>query len=97
MRDCEGGAKDGDKVAVEILLRGNRQEDHRVGVAMRFGSSQTRPSAAPRLCSMRRTYRSRFPDKVLWRRAELENAEVTEADCEGRMDLHAVHLHHRQR
>ena len=39
MRDCEGGAKDGDKVAVEILQRGNRQEDHRVGVAMRFGSS----------------------------------------------------------
>ncbi len=39
MRDCEGGAKDGDKVAVEILMRGNRQEDHRVGVAMRFGSS----------------------------------------------------------
>ena len=38
-RDCEGGAKDGDKVAVEILNRGNRQEDHRVGVAMRFGSS----------------------------------------------------------
>ena len=38
MRDCEGSAKDGDKVAVEILLRGNRQEDHRVGVAMRFGS-----------------------------------------------------------
>ena len=25
MRDCEGGAKDGDKVAVEILQRGNRQ------------------------------------------------------------------------
>ena len=38
MRDCEGSAKDGDKVAVEILLRGSRQEDHRVGVAMRFGS-----------------------------------------------------------
>lgn len=37
-RDCEGGAKDGDKVAVEILQRGTRQEDHRVGVSMRFGS-----------------------------------------------------------
>lgn len=32
-RDCEGGAKDGDKVAVEILQRGTRQEDHRVGVS----------------------------------------------------------------
>ena len=53
MRDCEGSAKDGDKVAVEILLRGNRQEDHRVGVAMRF-AAVTKPSAAQRHCSTRR-------------------------------------------
>ena len=54
MRDCEGGAKDGDKVAVEILMRGNRQEDHRVGVAMRFGSSDEAKRCA-KLCSTPRT------------------------------------------
>ena len=64
MRDCEGGAKDGDMVAVEILQRGNRQEDHRVGVAMRFGNSDEAK--------------------------KLENAEVSEKDTEGRMDLRAL-------
>jgi ribonuclease R len=69
-RDCEGGAKDGDKVAVEILNRGNRQEDHRVGVAMRFGSSDEakrcakallygmRPRSSRAQRSLRRTARA---------------------------------------
>ena len=34
--------------------------------------------------------RSRFPDKVREEAKKLENAEVTEADCEGRMDLRAL-------
>ena len=62
MRDCEGGAKDGDKVAVEILQRGNRQEDHRVGVAMRFGSSDEAKRCAKALLYAQ-DIRSRFPDK----------------------------------
>ena len=62
-RDCEGGAKDGDKVAVEILNRGNRQEDHRVGVAMRFGSSDEAKRCAKALLYAK-DIRTRFPDKV---------------------------------
>ena len=89
MRDCEGGAKDGDKVAVEILQRGNRQEDHRVGVAMRFGSSDEAKRCAKALLYAQ-DIRSRFPDKVREEAKKLENAEVTEADCEGRMDLRAL-------
>ena len=88
-RDCEGGAKDGDKVAVEILNRGNRQEDHRVGVAMRFGSSDEAKRCAKALLYAQ-DIRSRFPDKVREEAKKLENAEVTEADCEGRMDLRAL-------
>ena len=57
-----GGAKDGDKVAVEILQRGNRQEDHRVGVAMRFGSSDEAKRCAKALLYAQ-DIRSRFPDK----------------------------------
>ena len=89
MRDCEGGAKDGDKVAVEILQRGNRQEDHRVGVAMRFGSSDEAKRCAKALLYAQ-DIRNRFPDKVREEAKKLENAEVTEADCEGRMDLRAL-------
>ena len=89
MRDCEGGAKDGDKVAVEILNRGNRQEDHRVGVAMRFGSSDEAKRCAKALLYAK-DIRTRFPDKVRDEAKKFEGAEVSEKDCEGRMDLRAL-------
>ena len=88
-RDCEGGAKDGDKVAVEILNRGNRQEDHRVGVAMRFGSSDEAKRGAKALLYAK-DIRTRFPDKVRDEAKKFEGAEVSEKDCEGRMDLRAL-------
>ena len=88
-RDCEGGAKDGDKVAVEILNRGNRQEDHRVGVAMRFGSSDEAKRCAKALLYAK-DIRTRFPDKVRDEARKFEGAEVSEKDCEGRMDLRAL-------
>ena len=88
-RDCEGGAKDGDKVAVEILNRGNRQEDHRVGVAMRFGSSDEAKRCAKALLYAK-DIRTRFPDKVRDEAKKFEGAEVSENDCEGRMDLRAL-------
>jgi len=88
-RDCEGGAKDGDKVAVEILNRGNRQEDHRVGVAMRFGSSDEAKRCAKALLYAK-DIRTRFPDKVRDEAKKFESAEVSEKDCEGRMDLRAL-------
>ena len=88
-RDCEGGAKGGDKVAVEILNRGNRQEDHRVGVAMRFGSSDEAKRCAKALLYAK-DIRTRFPDKVRDEAKKFEGAEVSEKDCEGRMDLRAL-------
>lgn len=88
-RDCEGGAKDGDKVAVGILNRGNRQEDHRVGVAMRFGSSDEAKRCAKALLYAK-DIRTRFPDKVRDEAKKFEGAEVSEKDCEGRMDLRAL-------
>ena len=88
-RDCEGGAKDGDKVAVEILNRGNRQEDHRVGVAMRFGSSDEAKRCAKALLYAKDIH-TRFPDKVREEAKKFEGAEISEKDCEGRMDLRAL-------
>ena len=78
-RDCEGGAKDGDKVAVEILQRGTRQEDHRVGVSMRFGS-----------CEEAKQIHTRFPEKVRDEAKKFEDMTVSEEDCKGRMDLRAL-------
>ena len=88
-RDCEGGAKDGDKVAVEILLRGARAEDHRVGVAMRFGSSDEAKRCAKALLYAQNV-RARFPDKVRDEAKKFEGLQVTAEDTEGRMDLRAL-------
>lgn len=89
MRDCEGGAKDGDKVAVEILLRGARAEDHRVGVAMRFGSADEAKRCAKALLYAQ-NIRARFPDKVREEAKKFEDVQVTGSDTEGRMDLRAL-------
>ncbi len=89
MRDCEGGAKDGDKVAVEILLRGSRQEDHRVGVAMRFGSSDEAKRCAKALLYAK-DIRTRFPEKVRDEAKKFEDLTISEKEMEGRMDLRAL-------
>lgn len=89
MRDCEGGARDGDKVAVEILLRGARHEDHRVGVSMRFGSAEEAKRCAKALLYAQNIRRS-FPDKVKEEAKKLDKAAVTDEEAARRMDLRAL-------
>ena len=88
-RDCEGGAKDGDKVAVEILQRGTRQEDHRVGVSMRVGSCEEAKRCAKALLYAKDIH-TRFPEKVRDEAKKFEDMTVSEEDCKGRMDLRAL-------
>ena len=75
-RDCEGGAKDGDKVAVEILQRGTRQEDHRVGVSMRFGSCEEAKRCAKALLYAKDIH-TRFPEKVRDEAKKFEDMTVS--------------------
>lgn len=89
MRGSEGGAKDGDKVAVEILQRGTRQEDHRVGVTMRFGSADEAKRCAKALLYAQ-DIRARFPEEVREEAKKLEDAVVSEADTKGRLDLRSL-------
>lgn len=89
MRGSEGGAKDGDKVAVEILQRGTRQEDHRVGVTMRFGSADEAKRCAKALLYAQ-DIRARFPEEVREEAKKLEDAAVSEADIKGRLDLRSL-------
>ncbi len=88
-RDCDGGARDGDKVAVEILARGQRQEDHRVGVAMRFGSADEAKQCAKALLYAQDVSRH-FPDKVKAEARRFEDETVRPEDLTGRMDLRTV-------
>ena len=48
-KSADGGARDGEKAAVEILERGDSHEDHRAGVAMRFGSAEEAKQCAKAL------------------------------------------------
>lgn len=89
MRGSEGGAKDGDKVAVEILQRGTRQEDHRVGITMRFGSADEAKRCAKALLYAQ-DIRGRFPEEVREEAKKLEDAVVSEADTKGRLDLRSL-------
>ena len=85
-KSAAGGARPGDKVAVELLERGEDYPAHRAGVAMRFGSAEK-----ARQCVRALLYaagRSRqFPDKV---KAEAKSlAEPGPADLKKRIDLRA--------
>jgi ribonuclease R len=88
-KDCDGGAHDGDKVAVEILSRGRRHDEHQVGVAMRFGSADEAKQCAKALLYAQDISRH-FSDKVKAEAKKYEDAEVKAGEIGGRMDLRTV-------
>ncbi len=89
-RDGDGGAKNGDKVAVEIVVRSNSyQEDHKVSVAMRFGSCEEAKQCAKALVFAEGIKRS-FPEEVKLAAKKLEGHAPNEKELAGRMDLRAL-------
>ncbi|MFI3169614.1 MAG: ribonuclease R [Faecalibacterium sp.] len=88
-RGCEGGAKDGDKVAIEIVSRARRQDDHKVSVVMKFGSADEAKQCAKALLFAQGVERS-FPPEVKAAGKKYEGATVKESDIAGRMDLRAL-------
>ena len=58
-------------------------------IAMRFGSSDEAKRCAKALLYAK-DIRSRFPDKVREEAKKFEDMAISEADCEGRMDLRAL-------
>lgn len=85
-RGSEGGAKDGDKVAVDILRRGMRHDGHVVAVVMRFGSADDAKQCARAMLYAQDIHRT-FPKEVQAAADAFENAVVSEADMAGRLDL----------
>ena len=83
---ADGGVRDGDKAAVEILERGTCHADHRVGVAMRFGSAEEARQCAKGLLYAHGMTRH-FPDKVKAEAQLLENAVLAPEELAGRLDL----------
>ena len=88
-KSADGGVEAGEKAAVEILSRGSRHEEHRVGVAMRFGSADEAKRCAKAILYAHGLTKH-FPDAVKAEAVQLEGAEVREEDMKGRLDLRAL-------
>lgn len=85
-KSADGGARPGEKAAVEILERGDHHADHRAGVAMRFGSADQAGHCIEALLYAAGLDR-RFPEKVKAEARALEGAAVQPAQIRGRLDL----------
>ena len=85
-KNADGGATPGEKAAVEILERGTSHSDHRAGVAVRFGNSQSAAICIKGLLYDRGIQRQ-FPDLVKKEAKKLENVQINSRDWEGRTDL----------
>ena len=88
-KSADGGARDGEKAAVEILERGDSHEDHRAGVAMRFGSAEEAKQCAKALLYGAGLSRH-FPLKAKAEAKKYEGAAVGEKETAGRRDYRGM-------
>lgn len=85
-KSADGGAREGEKVAIEILERGDSHWDHRVGIAMRFGSAgEAKQCAKAILYGLGIT--RQFPQKVKTEAKQVEAAGLSSAEVARRRDL----------
>lgn len=88
-KSADGGAQEGEKAAVVILERGSSHEEHRAGVAMRFGrAGEAKPCVKALLYEAGMS--KQFPEKVRAEAQKLEGAEPSEAELAGRLDLRGL-------
>ncbi|WP_367924883.1 ribonuclease R [uncultured Ruthenibacterium sp.] len=85
-KSADGGARVGEKAAVEILERGEAHGDHRAGVAMRFGSADVAAHCAKALLYSVGISRH-FPATVKEEAKAYENVKLKEKDWKDRRDL----------
>ncbi len=88
-KSADGGVKCGEKAAAEILERGDNHADHRVGIAMRFGSSDEAAQCAKAIlygAGINRT----FPADVKAEAKKYEGQTIDPSATGGRKDLRAM-------
>ena len=85
-KGLDGGAREGEKVAVELLERGGTHEAHRAGVAMRFGSAQSARACAKAIL-YEADIETHFSTKAKDEAKALAAAGISEQELHGRLDL----------
>ena len=85
-RSREEGAQAGEKAAVQLVARGERHEDHRAAVILRFGVADSAANCA-RAILYRQNIEPAFSEAALQQARALEGAQVTGRERRGREDL----------
>ena len=85
----DAGAKVGEKVGVELTLRGQRHNDHRVSIVQRFGSSEIAGECA-RAMLYDKNVSLDFPEEVMAEAKAIGSAKITQAEMQNRMDLRGI-------
>ncbi len=86
LKSADGGAKEGEKAAGEIIQRGERHEEHRVGITIRFGQADS-----ARRCTKAILYgagvEKAFPLEVKAEAKQVSAAKITKEEQKARKDL----------
>ncbi len=85
-KSADGGAKEGEKAAGEVLERGSRYEDHRVGITMRFGAADSARQCAKAILYAAGVEKS-FPAAVKAEAKTQSELPIRDKDCKARRDL----------
>lgn len=83
---ADGGAREGEKAAGEILERGDRHDEHKVGIILRFGSADS-----ARQCAKAVLYglgvEKAFPSAVKDEAKQVADEKITKEEIRARKDL----------
>ncbi|MDL2327628.1 ribonuclease R [Ruminococcaceae bacterium OttesenSCG-928-A11] len=85
-RSADGGVKAGEKAAAQILERGERHEDIRVGIAQRFGSAESAKQCAKTILFAAGVQKA-FTEAVKSEAKTVGAAKITKEEIKARMDL----------
>ncbi|MDL2252938.1 ribonuclease R [Ruminococcaceae bacterium OttesenSCG-928-I18] len=85
-KSADGGVKEGEKAAGVIIQRGERHEDHVVGITMRFGSADSARQCAKAILYAAGVEKS-FPQQVKAEAKQVAAEKITKEEIKKRKDL----------
>lgn len=85
-KSADGGVKEGEKAAGQILERGDEHDEHLVAITMRFGSASSARQNAKAILYAAGIEKS-FSDKVKAEAKQVAAEKITKEEIKGRADL----------
>lgn len=85
-KSADGGVKEGEKAAAQILERGERHDDIRVGIVQRFGSAESARQCAKTILFAAGVQKS-FPEAVKAEAKQVAAQKISKEEIKARRDL----------